>query len=42
LIQSGANVNQADKDGKTPLMIAKEKNHDEIVKFLENPIILAF
>ena len=36
LIKKGFNLDMQDKDGKTPLMIAVEKNNIEIVKLLYN------
>ncbi|KAI5063905.1 hypothetical protein GOP47_0020575 [Adiantum capillus-veneris] len=34
LIKSGADVNRADYDGRTPLHLASVKGHEEIVRFL--------
>ena len=34
LIESGANVNQKDDNGKTPLTIALEYKKDEVAKLL--------
>ena len=35
LLEAGADLNAKDKEGKTALMYAKEKNHTEIVHLLK-------
>jgi len=35
LIDKGADVNAKDRDGKTPLSLAQEKGHNEIIELLK-------
>jgi ankyrin repeat protein len=35
LLEKGASIDKADNDGATPLMIARMKDHSEIVHLLE-------
>ena len=34
LIEAGANVNRADREGRTPLALAKQRGHTEMIKLL--------
>jgi uncharacterized protein len=35
LVKAGANVNLADRGGKTPLSLARQRGYGEMVKILE-------
>jgi len=35
LLKAGADINTKDEEGRTPLMLATEKNNKEIIKILE-------
>ena len=35
LLEKGASVNPRNKEGRTPLSVARERGHQEIVKLLE-------
>ena len=35
LIDAGADLNATDQDGDTPLTLARENNHEDVVKILQ-------